>query len=65
MYESLTYTIKNDETISDVKWARFTWNSIVHEIRPILDSDGNVDSIKTLRECKDYLERDADPEETV
>lgn len=64
MYDTLGYTIRTDDMESDVKWACFEWDGIYHEIRPILDSDGNIDDTQTLQECKDFLESIADPEET-
>ena len=65
MYESLTCTIKNDEMEPTIKWARFTWNGVVYEVRAALDSSGNVDETASLQECKDYLESIADEGETV
>ena len=65
MYELLTCTIKTDEMDSTVKWARFTWNSIIYEVRAALDSEGNVDEVASLQECIDFLESIADPEEKV
>lgn len=56
MYESLTFTTRTDDMEADVKWACFEWDGIYHEIRPILDSEGNVDNLQTLQECKDFLE---------
>ena len=50
---------------STVKGARFTWNSIIYEVRAALDSEGNVDEVASLQECIDFLESIADPEEKV
>jgi len=65
MYESLTCTIKDDEMQPEIKWARFTWKGIIYEVRAALDSEGKVDEVASLQECKDYLELIADSEETV
>tara|TARA_B100000900_G_scaffold393125_1_gene389280 strand:- start:745 stop:942 length:198 start_codon:yes stop_codon:yes gene_type:complete len=65
MYDSLTCTIKDDEMQPEIKWARFTWGGIIYEVRAALDSEGNVDEVASLQECKDYLELEASWEELV
>ena len=49
----------------EIKWARCTWKGIIYEVRAALDSEGKVDEVASLQECKDYLELIADSEETV
>ncbi len=55
MYDSLTFTTRNDDMEPDHIWACFTWEDVYYEIGVVLDSEGNVDNTQTLTKCKNFL----------
>ena len=55
MYDSLTFTTRNDDMEPDHIWACFTWESVYYETGAVLDSEGNVDNVQTLTKCKNFL----------
>ena len=55
MYDSLTFTTRNDDMETDHVWACFTWESVYYETGAVLDSEGRVDNTQTLTKCKNVL----------
>lgn len=55
MYDSLTFTTRNDDMEPEHIWACFTWEGVYYETGAILDSEGNVNNESTLNKCRNVL----------